>query len=151
MLERVVDVYTDISIGTRNTGVGVVIAGLRPNRIHYTTSLGPGLSPAEAETAAVLHAMRTFNALLADETVGEAHFFTDCETTMRAMFDLGRMRSVVMKKLIKAVLRETDAIKQRHGIPACLRFVASKNNPAHRLSREARREWNDLLSCKHED
>jgi hypothetical protein len=149
--ERVVDVYTDISIGTRNTGVGVVIDGLRPKRICHATSLGPGITPAEAETAAVLLAMREFNTLLADENIGEVHFFTDCETTVRAMFDLGRTRSPVLKKLIKAVLRETHAIKQRHGIAACLRFIASKNNPAHQLSREARREWNDLLSCKHED
>lgn len=151
MPERVVDVYTDVSIGPRCVGVGVVIDGLYGDRFTHTACLGPGLSPAEAETAAVLCAMRLLKALAVGTRVGEAHFFTDCETTVRAIFDLGRLRSQVTKNLVKAVLRDMDSMKQKDGVTACVRFISSKNNPAHPVSRKARREWNDLLSCKHED
>ena len=151
MPERVVDVYTDVSIGPRCIGVGVVMDGLHDSRFTHTVCLGPGLSPAEAETAAVLYAMRLLKALAADARVGEAHFFTDCETTVRALFDLGKLRSQVTKNFVKAVLRDMNNMKQNDGITACLRLISSRNNPAHPVSRKARREWNDLLSCKHED
>lgn len=150
--EEEVAVYSDISIGSSVTGVGLHIVGFGKRPIYEKTFIGPGFSPVEAELVAVIFGMERVDALLSlsDRTCGTDTIisYTDCDPVVRAIHDLARFRSRITKKLVKVILKKIDDLKMKHSVTCCVHPVRSLENPAHELSREARRVWTDRLSSK---
>jgi hypothetical protein len=76
---------------------------------------------------------------------------TDCEAAIRTLYELGKFRSVVIQKLTQAVLKALTRLREETGTACAVRLTTSGDNPAHPLSREARKKWTDLLSSKQEN
>lgn len=152
--ERLLKIYTDISLGARVSGLGIYAEGFDGSEpLRHKSCLPPGLSPVEAELSAMV---------LAVEILGEARkstlkktdgvrFYTDCGSAIRAIFQMNRVRSKVSKALVKSFVRTSEQFTQETGIPVLVQPIDSALNPAHGVAREARKEWIDRLSGRVEN
>lgn len=152
--EGEIAIYSDISIGSQVTGVGLHVAGFSLKPIREKTCIGPGFSPVEAELVAILFGLERAETLVRLVSSGfgvivrSITCYTDCDPVVRAIHDLARFRSRSTKKLVKAILKKIDDFKMKYSITCGVNPVRSLENPAHDLSREARKTWTDLLSSK---
>lgn len=144
-----VRVYTDISIG-KTIGVGIQAEGPFGRPLRLRSYAGVGFSPVEAELMAMFLGLEALDSLYesAPFVTSETTLFTDCESAIRALFDLGKFRSKITKALVKGLLNKIEDFKEKSKAPCVIRPIGSRENPAHILAREARKTWTDLLSFK---
>lgn len=142
----IIKTYTDISVCKAIIGVGVCVElpSLAPDRM-YTIGvpIKPGLTTTEAELYGLLVGSDVVESLI--NTHGfkevEAHFFTDCESAIGALYKLGRVRSQATKNLAAQILKALDS---RYPENWSIQPVKSKDNPANEVAKATRRRWSSI-------